>query len=215
MKSMRSDIMGLFLKFINNTRKPSGILGKIMIYSMNKGHAKMADWGIKHFPKIQFQNLLDIGCGGGRNALTLLKKYDCAHLTAVDYSPLCVEKTRQYNQQFIKEKRCDVLEANVQTLPFSSDSFEMVTAFETIYFWPGLEDCFKEVYRVLSHEGYFCIVSESDGEDAESQKYEKIIDGMHNYTLIQIKETLKKVGFKTIDCFHHEVKPWIAVIARK
>ena len=47
--------MGLFLKFINNTRKPSGILGKIMIYSMNKGHAKMADWGIKHFPKIQFQ----------------------------------------------------------------------------------------------------------------------------------------------------------------
>ena len=113
MKSMRSDIMGLFLKFINNTRKPSGILGKIMIYSMNKGHAKMADWGIKHFPKIQFQNLLDIGCGGGRNALTLLKKYDCTHLTAVDYSPLCVEKTRQYNQQFIKEKRCDVLEANV------------------------------------------------------------------------------------------------------
>ena len=91
----------------------------------------------------------------------------------------------------------------------------MATAFETIYFWLGLEDCFKEVYRVLSHEGYFCIVSESDGEDAESQKYEKIIDGMHNYTLIQIKETLKKVGFKTIDCFHHEVKPWITVIARK
>ena len=68
--------MGLFLKFINNTRKPSGILGKIMIVCMNKGHTKMADWGMKHFPQNSFHKLLDIGCGGGRNAFTLLKKYD-------------------------------------------------------------------------------------------------------------------------------------------
>lgn len=207
--------MGLFLKFINNTRKPSGILGKIMIVCMNKGHTKMADWGMKHFPQNSFHKLLDIGCGGGRNAFTLLKKYDYAHLTAVDYSPLCVEKTRQNNQRFIREKRCEVLEANVLHLPFSDESFEMVTAFETIYFWPGLEQCFQEVYRVLIDEGCFCIVSESDGEDAESQKYEKIIEGMHNYTLTQIKETLIKAGFKNVDCFHHERKPWITVVAIK
>ena len=207
--------MGLFLKIINNTRKPSGILGKIMIYSMNKGHAKMADWGIKHFPKIQFQNLLDIGCGGGRNALTLLKKYDCAHLTAVDYSPLCVEKTRQYNQQFIKEKRCDVLEANVQALPFPSDSFEMATAFETIYFWPGLDRCFAQVAGILKQGGYFMICNESDGADAFSLKYEKIIDGMKVYTVSEIEAALKKAGFSEIRVNHHYSRPWIAILAKK
>ena len=40
--------MGLFRKFINQTRKPEGILGKMMVNGMNSGHAKMADWGMSH-----------------------------------------------------------------------------------------------------------------------------------------------------------------------
>ena len=36
--------MGLFKKFVNQTRKPEGFLGKMMVRSMNSGHAKVADW---------------------------------------------------------------------------------------------------------------------------------------------------------------------------
>ena len=35
--------MGLFKNFVNQTRKPEGILGKMMLSGMNSGHAKMAD----------------------------------------------------------------------------------------------------------------------------------------------------------------------------
>ena len=38
--------MGLFLKCINQTRKPEGTLGKLMLKGMNFGHAKTADWGM-------------------------------------------------------------------------------------------------------------------------------------------------------------------------
>lgn len=31
--------MGLFRKFVNNTRKPEGLLGSIMIWEMNVGYA--------------------------------------------------------------------------------------------------------------------------------------------------------------------------------
>lgn len=39
---------------------------------------------------------------------------------------------------------------------FTDASFDAVTAFETIYFWPDLPKCFREVYRVLKPGGTFC-----------------------------------------------------------
>ena len=64
-------------------------------------------------------------------------------------------------------------------------------------------------------DGYFMIVNESDGLDAASQKFEKIIDGMKTYTVEQIEEALKAAGFSKIKTDHHRSKPWITVIARK
>lgn len=37
--------MGLFKDYVNQTRKPEGFLGKMMVNGMNGGHAKMADCG--------------------------------------------------------------------------------------------------------------------------------------------------------------------------
>ena len=38
--------MGLFQKLCNQTRKPEGLLGKLMAGGMNIGHAKLAEWGM-------------------------------------------------------------------------------------------------------------------------------------------------------------------------
>lgn len=65
--------MGLFRSFVNQTRKPEGFLGKMMVNGMNDGHAKMADWGMSHLSIMAPDEILEIGCGGGRNAI-LLKK---------------------------------------------------------------------------------------------------------------------------------------------
>ena len=67
--------MGLFKNYVSQTRKPEGKLGKMMIQGMNSGHAKMADWGFAHLKKIQPARIAELGCGGGRNAGELLKKY--------------------------------------------------------------------------------------------------------------------------------------------
>ena len=42
------------------------------------------------------------------------------------------------------------------------------------------------------------IVNESDGLDAASQKFEKIIDGMKTYTVEQVEEALHTAGFGKI-----------------
>jgi alcohol dehydrogenase class IV len=44
--------MALLRKFFNQTRKPEGFLGKLMLSGMNSGHAKLADWGFAHLPAL-------------------------------------------------------------------------------------------------------------------------------------------------------------------
>ena len=182
---------------------------------MNSGHAKVADWGMGHLKGISPEEILEIGCGGGRNAGKLLRRYPKSSVTAVDYSELSVAKAAEHNKNAIEEGRCNVQQANAVSLPFEDERFNLATAFETIYFWPGLERCFAEVARVLKPGGTFLIVNEANGSDAASQKYEKIIDGMKTYSPQQIESALKSAGFREVVTYRCDSKPWITVTAKK
>ncbi len=208
--------MGIFLKFINQTRKPKGFLGKMMVNGMNKGgHVKLANWGMKHLKSYVPEEIIEIGCGGGRNAGELLRRYPNSKLTAIDYSEVSVEKASKYNKKLIKRGKCVIQQGDVSNLEFPEEKFDLATAFETIYFWPGLEKCFAQVARVLKSGGVFMIVNESDGTDEEGIKYEMMIDGMKCYTAEEIKSAMKKAGFSKVKSVHHKSKPWITVVAKK
>ena len=207
--------MGLFKDYVSQTRKPAGVLGKLMLGGMNAGHAKLADWGFTHLPNLLVEHAVDLGCGGGRNAGELLKKYPRAHVTAIDYSALSVDKAKAYNKAMIAAGRCTVQQGDVSALDLPENAFDLATAFETIYFWPGLSQCFRQVAKVLRDGGYFLICNESDGKDETGLKFETIIDGMHCYTAEEIEAALKKAGFSAVTVDHHSSKPWITVLAQK
>lgn len=207
--------MGLFKNYVSQTRKPEGFLGKMMLNGMNSGHAKMADWGLSHLKSIAPEKIVDLGCGGGRNAGELIKKYPDSKVTAIDYSELSVEKATEYNKAAIDAGRCTVEQGDVSNLNLEEGAYDLATAFETIYFWPGLEKCFSEVAKVLKPGGYFMICNESDGLDAASLKFEQIIDGMKTHTIEEIEEALKAAGFSKVKSDHHGSKPWITVLAKK
>ena len=207
--------MGILKKYFNQTRKPEGFLGKMMVNGMNGGHSKLSDWGMSFLKDVNPESAVDLGCGGGRNAGELLKRYPCSKVTAVDYSAVSVEKARAYNKAMISSGRCEVLRGDVSKLAFDSGSFGLATAFETVYFWGDLEKCFSEVHRILKDGGTFLICNESDGTDETSLKFEKIIDGMKCYTPEQLTAVLKSVGFTSVQSEHHPSKPWITVIAKK
>ncbi len=207
--------MGLIRNFMNQTRKPEGKLGGMMIKGMNSGHAKMADWGMSHLLATAPEKIVDLGCGGGRNIGALLQKYPGAKVTAVDHSDLSVEKTKEYNSVYIKNGCLKVICGDVSALDLPDDTYDIATAFETIYFWPGLEKCFSEVCRILKAGGCFLIVNECDGEDESGRKYEKIVDGMKCYTTEQISEALKTAGFTKVVTDRYQGKPWILVMGVK
>ena len=61
------------MSFFENTRKPVGFGGKIMVAMMNFGHSAMAEWGLRFLKPAPDAMVLDCGCGGGANIKTLLK----------------------------------------------------------------------------------------------------------------------------------------------
>ena len=203
------------MSITDNFGNPKGLLGRMMLVSMDREHLLMAQWALKQIRIPDSGKVADLGCGAGRNAGELLKKYPQAKVTAMDYSALSVQKAKEYNQAMIDAGRCRVIKGDVSKLPLEADSFELVTAFETIYFWPGLEKCFSQVAGILKDGGYFLICNESDGTDKTSKKFESIIDGMRCYTPAEITAALKSAGFKSVKSDHHPSKPWITVIARK
>ena len=108
------------MSFFENTRKPVGLGGKIMVVMMNSGHGAMADWGFGHITIAEDACILDAGCGGGFNIKKLLTKAPKGQVKGIDYSEVSVEKSRKVNAKAIKGGRCEVLQASVAELPLAS-----------------------------------------------------------------------------------------------
>jgi len=207
--------MSILGKVFSNTRKPQGRIGKLMTKTMNgNSHARMADWGMAFLADIEAGSICDFGCGGGRNVGALLDRYQNATVRGYDYSEVSVATAREVNAAAIEAGRCEILQGDVSDISLPEESLDLATAFETVYFWPGLAHCFSEVAKTLKPGGHFLIVNEADGEDGSNKKWEKIID-MKTYTRKEIKDALTAAGFSDVGAFHHEKKPWIAVLAKK
>lgn len=201
--------------FFSNTRKPKGFLGKIMINRMNEGHAKLSDWGLSHLKNIEPLEIADFGCGGGINVAKLIKLFPKAKVTGFDYSNISVKESKKVNAQEISNGICSIIQGNVSKPPFENEKFDLITAFETVYFWPGPLMSFKEVYRTLKPSGTFMIVNEFDGISEREKKYERLIDGLKLYTNKELIDYLKQAGFTGVILFHDMEKHWITIIAKK
>lgn len=202
------------MSFFENTKKPEGLGGKIMVAMMNSGHSKLADWGMSFLGLSTDAAVLDCGCGGGANLCKLLKRCPNGTVTGIDYSSVSVEKSKKLNAKTISEGRCCVLETSVEVLPFEDNKFDVVTAFETVYFWPGLVDCFREVYRVTKTGGIFLICNEATGDTDKNDKWTQLIDGMTIYRDAQLKTALREAGFTNIQ-IHKNKKDWLCVTGQK
>ena len=177
------------MRFFENTRKPQGFGGKLMTKMMNSGHAKLSQWGFSNISAKSDAEVLDVGCGGGANIAVWLDRCRNGHVTGI--------------------------QGDVSAIPFSDATFDYVSAFETVYFWPGLVKCFSEVNRVLKSEGIFLICNESDGTNAADEKWTKMINGMKIYTSKQLVAALKEAGFTEIKTYSNAKNHWISIVATK
>ena len=149
--------------FFSNMKKPEGKLGEIQLKSMNKEHSPLSQWGLKHLNITTNDTILDVGCGGGINIKRMSK--NAKKVYGIDYSDKSVKISKEMNEDEIKQGKVEIHKGDVQNLPYPNNTFDIVTAFETVYFWPNIEKCFGEIKRVLKPNGIFLIGVESNGSD--------------------------------------------------
>ena len=190
--------------FFSNMRKPEGKLGNIQLKSMNNEHTPVSLWGLKHLNISPDDVILDIGCGGGMNINRMAQ--GAKKVYGVDYSIESVNLSKEVNEDLIKEGRVEVHEGNVMDLPFEDNSFDIVTAFETVYFWPDIVKSFGEVKRVLKPGGMFLIGCEANGTNNLAMKFfDKVID-MTFYEDKDLVGFLKSNDFKDVTVYLRDGK---------
>lgn len=198
-------------RFLQNTRKPEGFFGRIILRGMNCGHAPMARWGLGCMEWRPSWHVLDIGCGGGANLARLADLCPEGKIYGIDFSEESVAFARRKNARDA-ETRIFVRQGDAAQLPYASRAFDAVTAFETVYFWGDLRRAFAEVARVLREGGYFLICNEAS--DPSNGMWTSRIEGMRVYSAEQLAGLLAETGFTNITVQRRN-KEQICVIARK
>ena len=198
-------------KILQNTRKPEGFFGRMILRGMNIGHSKLSLWGMSQLNWQVNWNVLDIGCGGGANLEKMLEYCPKGKVYGLDISPESVLFAQQNNKIFLGP-RCFVHIGSVNKLPYENEMFNVVTAFETIYFWDDLNLSFTEIARVLKKNNYFLICCEMS--DPNNETWTSRIDGMIVHPAHQLESILQKCGFTNI-IIHHRKKENLCIIAQK
>ncbi len=213
----RGFFQNLLHSVFQNCSKPVGVMGKLIIRMMNASHNPISQWGLSHVDFSPDATVIDLGCGGGKNVSALLEICPHGYVTGFDYSSVSVEMSKKKNAGAIRDGRCQIVEGDVASLPFPDESFDVATAFETIYFWP--KGSFSNVYRILKSGGEFLIVCEADGSCPADEKWTHIIDGMQLHSCENIVRELENVGFSVVQTDRKPVicgeENWVCVLAKK
>ena len=204
-------------KMVKQCRRPTGRLGKFLGRGMNFGHASLRRWGLGHISIEPDAIILDVGCGGGKTVQELARVSSNGKVYGLDYSQDMVELSRKINKKFIREGRVEIRHGSVSSLPFPDGVFDLVTAFESYYFWPNLIDDLKAVKRVLKPAGTLLLANEvykHENFEKRNSKWARWLD-MQIHTPEEFKNFLTEAGYIGIDVFAFPEKNWITAIGRK
>ena len=204
---------------INQCQKPTGWLGRFVLWNMNSRHSKVTDWGLSHISIEKHYTVLDVGCGGGRTVSKLAAVATHGKVYGIDYSKESVAVANRTNGRWIDMARVEIREGSVSQLPFSEDVFDLVTAVETHFWWPDLPADMREVLKVLKPGGKLMIIAEvyRGAKTMTAKMAEKYLplSGMTLLSVNEHRELFAKAGYSDVQIIEETGKGWICGIARK
>jgi len=205
----------LAMYFGRQVKKPDRFAGRFFAWLMNGSHARLTDWALTHLAIPEGGTALDVGCGGGRTIEKLAAQ--TAQVYGIDYAAGSVAASRAHNSNLIAEGRAHVERGSVSRLPFSDDTFDLVTAIETQYYWPDLDGDMKEILRVLKPGGQLMVVAESykgSRNDALLGPVMKLL-GSSRLSVNDHRALFLKAGYQDVEIHEERRRGWICAKGRK
>lgn len=202
----------------SQVRKPSRWLGRIFLWIMNSSHAEVTDWGLSHVDIAKDFIILDVGCGGGRTIQKMAEVATQGKVYGVDFAEGSVRASSSRNAQLIRAGRVEIKQASVSRLPFSDNSFDLVTAVETHYYWPDLVTDFQEVLRVLKPDASVLVIAERYQRGNSFQPLQWLETRILKFRPLSAeehREVFSAAGFSNIQIFEDVKKGWLCARGSK
>ena len=204
---------------VTQCSKPSGWMGRFSLWRMNASHSGVTDWGLKHVSIKKHFHILDIGCGGGRTVSKLATIASDGKVYGVDYSEASVAAATKTNSQSIASGRVEIRLGSVSQLPFPDNTFDLITAVETHFWWPDLHNDMREVFRVTKPSGTLILIAEvyKGANTAVSKLLEKHADrtGLLMLSVDEHRQLLEVAGYSDVQVYTEPRKGWICAIGKK
>lgn len=192
--------------------RPSSLMGRLLLRSMNIGHGRLHQWGLKAAGIQLTDRVLDVGCGGGK-AISHILEETRREVAGVDHSPEAVKTARSVNRAAISSGRLRIVESSVENLPFRDGFFDVVTAFETTYFWPELQAGLTEIHRVLNRGGRLVIANEFADRASAGAWAGRL--NMRVPDSDALASAAYEAGFLMVDVSVHPHNGWLRLVAAK
>jgi SAM-dependent methyltransferase len=177
-------------------KKPSGWLGRLM-YRKPVGHYGFFRVAIE---KLQLQAedvFLEVGCGGGILLDMALQAVQRA--CGIDHSPDMVELARQKNAQALSEGRAEIVQGNVQALPWDERTFSCAAGVEMLGLVEDPMLALQELCRVLRPGGRLVFVTAAPPESALSRLLSAPwLKHLRFHSNDELASMLKGAGFQTV-----------------
>lgn len=194
--------MGIMQSLIEQSKAPSGRLGKILLRIMNRSHRGLTLWGLSALHR--GHTVLDIGCGGGKAIFLLAGMGKFKKIYGVDFSKDAVSFAAAKNRKHIEDDLVSIVQGSVLQLPFKNDFFDAITTFQSHYHWPDICAAMKEIHRVLKPGGQFILVAETYKIEYHMQKYNSAEQtkllfetcGFRNNEMLVGQKCIRIVGYK-------------------
>jgi len=159
----------LLYYLIQQSKKPSGIVGVLMMRLFNKAYLPMVRWALSFYnPSESPMKILDIGVGNGKSTTLLVKNFPKSSVIGIEISEIAIKEARKLPTTAVFQLE------NIENTSFDSKTFDLICAFQTHFHWQDLKKAFSEIRRVLTDEGILLVAC----------KYAKI-----RYYLPQYKDT--------------------------
>ena len=200
-------------------QKPTGWLGRFVLWNMNSRHSRVTDWGLSNVSIRKQDTILDVGCGGGRTVNKLAASARQGKVYGLDFSDAAVAVAAKTNRQWIDMGRVEIREGSVSDLPFADETFDVVTAVETHFWWPDLPHDMREVLRVLKPNGTLVIIAEiyRGAKTKTATLAEKYLplSGMKLLTVSEHQDLFRNAGYTDVQVIEQSDKGWICARGRK
>lgn len=147
----------LFFKhLIQQSKQPTGWIGKLMMKTWNKAYFPMMKWALQTTNKAAGETILDVGIGNGLSSEYLNRQFPECELYGIDISEEAIQETRKR----FKRHEVDFTVQAIENTRFADNQFDLICAFQTHFHWEKLQEAFTEINRLLKPEGRLLLACE-------------------------------------------------------